>query len=168
MKKRTGVAIAALALALGTAGCRTNQGDTTGEQTGGGGTMDTGEAGATRVEDGERAGSDNLQNRSGATQGQMQAFRVERVEGEQVTLVPQSATAGERDPQAGSEISIEKSEFRTLAGFEAKQGDMVHVQLGQDGKPTKIEKHGVQSGQQDPQAVPQGNPDYQQQPQQGP
>lgn len=159
MKTMTGAMVAALVLTLGGVGCRENQntaGDTARN-------MEDPVAGAatTPVDEGQRVGADPMQP-AGATEGQMQAFRVESIEEENVTLVPQSATMGERDPQAGSEISVEKSEFQNLAGFEAKEGDMVHLQLGQDGKPSKIER--PSGHHQDPQGIQQGSEDYQQPP----
>lgn len=114
----------AFAVALGAAGCRNqNRGEAVGPA-GGDTTM----------------GGAETQPQAGAEQ--MQAYTVESIEGDSVRLRPE-AVSGDVEAQAGREITITKDEFQRLAGSEAKEGTKVHVQLGDDGKPSKIK---LQSG----------------------
>lgn len=118
------LAMMAFAVTLGAAGCRNqNRGEVPGP-TGGDTTMGGAEAEP-------QAGTEK-----------MQAYTVESIEGDNVRLRPE-AVSGEVEAQAGREITITKDEFQRLAGSEAKEGTMVHVQLGNDGKPSKIK---LQSG----------------------
>ena len=127
------LAVMAFAVALGAAGCRNQNGGAGGEgTTGGAGTpSDTTLGGQTQPQ----AGSE-----------QMTMYTVESIEGDNVRLRPHAA-AGDVEAQAGREITITKDEFQRLAGNEAKEGSMVHVQLGDDGTPVKIQH---QSGIPDP------------------
>lgn len=138
MKKTRVIIGAALALAL--VGCRNNQnrqsavGDTTGTT-----------AGTTEAE--PRSGTQDTTGTTMEPQAGMDAYVVDRIEAENVILVP-APVGGEIEPQAGQEVKLSKDEFQNMAGFEAKEGERVKLQLGADGKPSKIEK---QSGQEEPQ-----------------
>jgi hypothetical protein len=133
MRMKT-LAVMAFAVALGAVGCRNQNG------AGGTGGGETGTTGDTTL--GGRAQTDT---QSGTER--MSTYMIESIEGDNVRLRPQGMS-GDVQTQSGREITMSKDEFQRLAGSEAKEGTMVQVQLGDDGKPQKIQHQsgGTQGG----------------------
>lgn len=137
-------AVTAIALTslLAVAGCRGNSG---GSGSAGGGSGDGSTSGSQSAGGASTTPMDTTnqqQPQSGQSADQSGVYQVGSMESGEVIL-RQRGTNGEMEQQSGKELRVKKDEFQRLAGQEAKEGDVVHVQTGTDGKPTAIH---MQSG----------------------
>ena len=116
------LAMMAFAVALGAAGCRNqNRGEVPGPA-GGDTTMGGAEA-----------------EPQAGTEKKMVKYTIGRIDLENNNVHLQAQEAGELEAQAGRELVLTKAEFERMAGSEAKEGTVVRVTLGKDGKAEKIE-----------------------------